>query len=81
MRAYILINVKPGYELEIIEGKAMSAGISSLKGVVQADVIRGSYDIIAVVEGESKTVDETILQIRKIPNVTKTESFLAISRD
>lgn len=76
-----MINVKPGHELEIIEGKAMSAGISSFKGVVQADVIRGSYDIIAVVESEPKTIDETILKIRKIPNVIKTESFLAISRD
>jgi hypothetical protein len=81
MRAYVLINVKPGYELEIIEGRAMSVGISSLKGVVQADVIRGSYDIIAVVEGEPKTIDETILKIRKIPNVTKTESLLAFVQD
>lgn len=81
MRAYVLINVKPGHELEIIEGKAMSAGISSLNGVVQADVLRGSYDIIAIVEGEMKTIDETILKIRKISNVTKTESFLAIQRD
>ena len=81
MRTYVLINVKPGHELEIIEGKAMSAGISSFKGVVQADVIRGAYDIIAVVEGEPKTVDETILKIRKISNVTKTESLLAMARD
>ena len=78
MRAYILIGVQPGHELDIINGSSMSPGISSFKGVVQADVVHGSYDIVVVIEGEPKTIDETILLIRKIPNVRKTESLLSM---
>jgi hypothetical protein len=78
MRAYILINIDPGYEMDIIDGSAMSAGISSFAGVVQSDVVHGAYDIIAVVEGEPKTIDETIMKIRKIPHVLKTESLLTM---
>jgi hypothetical protein len=78
MRAYILVNVEPGHELEIINGRAMSEGLSSFKGVVQADVVHGSHDIVVVVEGEPKTITETILKIRKIPYVIKTESLLTM---
>jgi hypothetical protein len=78
MRAYILINIDPGHEMDIINGSAMSAGISSFSGVVQSDIVHGAYDIIVVVEGEPKTIDETILKLRKIPHVRKTESLLTM---
>ena len=78
MRAYILINIDPGHEMDIIEGSAMSAGISSFAGVVQSDVVHGAYDIIVVVEGEPKTIDETIMKLRKIPHIRKTESLLTM---
>ena len=78
MRAYILIDVDPGHETDIISGSAMSAGVSSFVGVVQADVVYGSHDVVVVVEGDPKTVDETIMKLRKIPHVRKTESLLAM---
>ena len=78
MRAYILVHVDPGHEIDIIDGSAMSAGISSFAGVVQSDVVHGAYDIVVVVEGEPKTIDETILKLRKIPHVRKTESLLTM---
>ena len=78
MRAYILVNVELGHETDIINGSAMSAGISSFEGVVQADIVLGEYDIIVVVEGDPKTIDETILKLRKIPHVRKTESLLTM---
>jgi hypothetical protein len=79
MRAYILVNIDPGNEKNIINGSAMSDGISSFAGVVQADVVYGAYDIVVVVEGEPKTIDETIMNIRKIPHVRKTESLLTMT--
>ena len=78
MRAYILVNVELGHEIDIINGSAMSAGISSFEGVVQADVVLGAYDIIVVVEGDPKLIDETILKLRKISHVRKTESLLTM---
>lgn len=78
MRAYVLVNIDPGHEKDIIEGSAMSAGISSFTGVVQADVTYGAYDIIVVIEGEPKTIDSTIMKLRKLSHVVKTESLLTM---
>lgn len=79
MRAYILVNVDPGHEKDIINGSAMAAGISSFAGVVQADVVYGACDIMVVVEGAPKTIDETIMKLRKISHVRKTETLLTMS--
>jgi hypothetical protein len=78
MRAYVLVNVDPGHEKDIIDGSAMSAGVSSFAGVVQADVTYGAYDVIVVVEGEPKIIDETIMKLRKLTHVKKTESLLTM---
>jgi hypothetical protein len=64
--------------MDIIDGSSMCAGISSFAGVVQCDVVHGAYDIVVIVEGEPKTIDETILKLRKIPHVRKTESLLTM---
>jgi len=79
MRAYILIDVDPGHETDIIDGSAMSAGVSSFAGIVHADVVYGSHDLVVVVEGDPKTVDETIRKLRKIPHVRKTETLLTMN--
>jgi hypothetical protein len=78
MRSYILVHVDPGHEMDIIDGSSMTAGISSFAGVVQADIVHGAYDIVVVVEGDPKTIDETIMKLRKIPHVRKTESLLTM---
>jgi DNA-binding Lrp family transcriptional regulator len=78
MRAYVLVNVELGHETDIINGSAMSAGISSFEGVIHADVVLGAYDIIVVVEGDPKSIEETIQKLRKIPHVRKTESLLTM---
>jgi hypothetical protein len=64
--------------MDIIEGSALSAGISSFAGVVQVDVVHGAYDIIVVVEGDPKIIDDTILKLRKISHVRRTESLLTM---
>ncbi len=76
MRAYVLIQIEAGHEMDITKGKAMSAGLSSFKGVTQADVVHGAFDVVAVLEGEPKTIDETIMKIRSMPHVKKTESLI-----
>ena len=48
MRAYVLIQIEPGHEMDITKGKAMSAGLSSFKGVINADVVHGAFDVVAV---------------------------------
>ena len=78
MRSYILVHVDPGHEMDIIDGSSMTAGISSFAGVVQADIVHGAYDIVVVVEGDPKTIDETIMKLRKISHVRKTESLLTM---
>jgi predicted ribosome-associated RNA-binding protein Tma20 len=79
MRAYVLIDVDPGHEMDIINGSSMSAGVSSFVGVVQADVVYGSHDIVVVVEEDPKAVDETIMKLREIPHERKTESLLTMN--
>ncbi|WP_455367313.1 Lrp/AsnC ligand binding domain-containing protein [[Eubacterium] cellulosolvens] len=79
MRGYVLVQIEPGYEVDIVEGKAMSAGLNSIKGVVQADVVHGSFDLVVVVEGDPEDIDAAILKIRRIPHVKKTESLLTMT--
>jgi len=79
MRAYVLVDVDPGHEMDIIDGSSMSAGISSFAGVVHADVVYGAYDLVVVLEGEPKAIDETIMKLRKIPHVRKTETLLTMN--
>ncbi len=76
MRAYVLIQIEPGYELEIIQGRAMSAGLSSLKGVVHADMVYGEYDLVVVLDGDSQTINNAIHKIRKISHIKRTESLI-----
>ena len=79
MKAYILIEVDPGVSLkDIIEGKAMSAGLASYEGVVSCDVVHGQYDVVVVVEGDQITIDRTIIKIRDLPFVRKTVSLLTL---
>lgn len=81
MRAYVLIQIEPGHEMDITKGKAMSAGLSSFKGVIHADVVHGAFDVVAVLEGDPKTIDETIIKIRSIPHVKRTESLITFFAD
>jgi DNA-binding Lrp family transcriptional regulator len=74
-----MVNVELGHEKNIINGSAMSAGISSFEGVVHADIVLGEYDIIVVIEGDPKAIDETIQKLRKIPHVKKTKSLLTMN--
>lgn len=73
-RVYLLINVLPGKEVSIRDT------LRGIKGVVNADVVTGHYDIIAVLEAEdtSDIFNKILKKIRKIKGINRTETFVAV---
>lgn len=73
-RVYLLVNVLPGKEI------AVRDTLRGIKGISNADVVTGHYDIIAVIEAKNTSeIFENILQkIRKIKGISRTESFVAL---
>jgi len=70
-RAYLLADVKPGKEADILRE------IEKMGKVVTVDFVHGEYDIVAVLEGNWKEIDETIIAIRKLPSLRKTVTLTA----
>jgi DNA-binding Lrp family transcriptional regulator len=73
-RVYLLVNVLPGKEIAIRDT------LRGIKGVVNADVVTGHYDVIAVIEAkDTAEIFEKVLQkIRRIKGISRTESFVAV---
>lgn len=58
--------------------KRVVAAIRALPGVVRADALFGTPDVIAIVEGDNiAEMDAVIDRIVKIPGVTDTDSRVA----
>lgn len=70
-RAYLLADVKPGKEADTLRE------IEKMDKVVTVDFVHGEYDIVAVLEGNWKEIDETIIAIRKLPSLRKTVTLTA----
>jgi hypothetical protein len=68
-RAYLLIEVAPGKEAGLINQ------LDNLPHVVRADFVHGGYDVVCILVGEYREMDETILAIRRFPNVKKTTTL------
>lgn len=71
MRAYILVDIQPGREPDIL------SHLSSVKGVIYADVVHGAFDLVVVMEGDLETLDKNIMRVRRLPYVKKTQSLLS----
>ncbi|BCB95233.1 hypothetical protein JZK55_01550 [Dissulfurispira thermophila] len=73
-RVYLLANVLPGKDVSIRDT------MRGIKGVVNADVVTGHYDIIAVIEAEntSEIFDKILKKIRLIKGINRTETFVAV---
>ena len=73
-RAYILIETQVGNSREI------SDVLRALSGVPSVDIITGSYDIIALVEGEDMLGIANVVtsQIQVIPGVSRTITCVAV---
>ncbi len=70
-KAYILVRVHPGKELDFFKE------LKETSHIVAMDLVRGPYDFIVVVEGNEKEVDSIIFKIRKLPYILGTETMMA----
>jgi len=68
-RAYILIRVQPGKEIELYEE------LKQMPNITAIDLIRGAFDFIVVIEGDPANLDRAVLGVRKIPFVLATETM------
>jgi len=73
-RVYLFGNVLPGKEIAVRDSSR------SIKGVVQADVITGHYDIAMIIEADDtiEIFERILKKVRKIKGLTRTETFIAI---
>ena len=76
MRAYILIQTKPGTSEEVVKRIK-----SKVKEVTQADSVYGRYDAIVVIEAPNlESINEILYRvIEKDPNIIHTETSLILS--
>ena len=72
--AYVLINCQSGFENSIIEKLIRIREVKEVQGIF------GEYDIFVKIESDSQAKLQDILtkQIRKIPNITSTNSLSPI---
>ncbi len=73
--AYVLINCRSGFENSIIEKIIKIPEVKEVQGIF------GKYDIFVKIECDSQEMLEDVLirQIRKIPNITSTNSLSTIT--
>ncbi len=76
MKAYILLNTKPGTSLEVVKRIK-----DKVKEVTTADAIFGRYDAIIVLEAPAlENINQVVYKIiEKDPNVTRTETSIVLS--
>jgi DNA-binding Lrp family transcriptional regulator len=74
MRAYVLINVRPGRVREIV------SAVSQMEGVRHADACWGLPDVFVYVETPSeKRLNELVIdKIQKLEGVERTETHIAV---
>jgi len=68
-KAYILIRVQPGKEVELY------GELKQIPNIVGIDLVRGPFDFIVVAEGDASDLDKSVLRIRKTPHVLNTETM------
>ena len=73
VRAFVLVNTKPGTSEEVV-------GARRVRGVKLANSVFGRFDAVVVVEAKDLSELRKIIyeMIEKLPNVTRTETLIAI---
>jgi len=77
MKAYILMNTKPGTSEEVVnEIRTMR----EVKGICMADSVYGRYDAVVVIEFDalSELMETVYKVIEKKPNITRTETLISL---
>jgi len=79
MKAYVFLTTKPGTSEEVIRHLKQ---VSKVKGVQSVDSVYGRFDAIITVEAHGlEEIGELVYKvIEKIPNVTRSETALVLSR-
>jgi DNA-binding Lrp family transcriptional regulator len=75
MKAYILIETKPGASEEVV--KAIKKRV---KNVLQADSVYGRHDVIVVIEApDLERLNEIVYKVvEKDPNIVHTETSITL---
>ena len=75
--AYVLIKCKSSFENQIIENLIQIKEVKDVKGIF------GEYDIFVKLESDSQQKIEEVItnKIRKIPNITTTNSLTPTTSD
>lgn len=68
-KAYILIRVQPGKEVELYDG------LKEIRNIVGIDFVRGSFDFIVLAEGSGSEVENVVFEVRKLPHIVSTETL------
>lgn len=75
VKAYVLVVTAIGNEYKVCE-EIEKAGIEGSR--VEADVVYGEYDIVAVIEAaDLRVLDAIVTKIRRNPNVLKTTTLIS----
>lgn len=79
MKAYVFLTTKPGTSEEVIKHLQQ---LSKVKGVQSVDSVYGRFDAIITVDApDLEAIGELVYKvIEKIPNVTRSETALVLSR-
>ncbi len=74
MKAYVLINIRPGELRDVIRQ------LKKVPGVIDANMTFGPYDAVAVIEADNiNQIGKMIsAEIQPIPGVTQTLTCLAV---
>jgi DNA-binding Lrp family transcriptional regulator len=70
--AYVLVVTEVGKEHEVVQK------LLQIKGVSEARVVYGEFDVIARLEADGlKAVDPAVSTVRRIPNVIRTVTLIS----
>jgi DNA-binding Lrp family transcriptional regulator len=73
-RAYVLIVAELG------QVKSVAEAVRTIPGVTMADIVAGTYDLVAVIEAQDSTaLGHLVLErIRPLPGITTTLTLIAM---
>jgi hypothetical protein len=75
VRAYVLVELRPGKEKEFCE-EILEKGLILDSKVERTDFVHGSYDFICVLHGQIAEIDRRIIALRRSQYIRKTETLI-----
>ena len=70
-RAYLLIEVDPGSEANVMRE------LEKMENITNVDFVHGEHDLVCVLEGGYQDIDKTVVKVRKLPHIRKTTTLTA----